>query len=157
MAITGLSNRVRSLVASKYVLPAISAGNNRLSIKVRDLLNDTEMEDFPRGRTPIICQVLLGKKLLIQNHLEVVSVDGPPSKQSPTVVVHYRVTGSSTASGNTLGSAGDAMVKPKADPLLELSGVLRGAIQEGAAAFLRELRKDKPPSRARRSDQEKAA
>jgi hypothetical protein len=33
------------------------------------------------------------------------------------------------------------------DPLVALSGILRGAIREGAAAFVRELRRDDTDSR----------
>ena len=36
-------------------------------------------------------------------------------------------------------------LKEGPDPLLKLRGVLRGAIPEGAADFVRELRRDKEP------------
>jgi hypothetical protein len=39
----------------------------------------------------------------------------------------------------------DVSSKEEGDPLLKICGVLRGAIPEGAAAFLRELRRDKQP------------
>ncbi len=95
----GLSDRVRSLVTEKYILPALTAGERQIRIGVKDVLNDfSEKGDFPRFRTPVICQALLGDKLLTQNGLEIESVDGPPSKQSRSVVVHYRVVTSAKAS-----------------------------------------------------------
>src|ERR1700677_1291091 len=93
MAESRQADRIRSLVAERYVVPVRKAGSSRLSIKVRDVLGDVAKENFPRGRTPLICEVLQGKKFLTQQGLEIESIDGPPSKQSPTVVVHYRVIG----------------------------------------------------------------
>src|ERR1700679_1368613 len=89
------SDRVRGIVIEKYVKPALSAGNTRLSIRARDVLKDAEAtEDFPRGRTPLVCNVLQSNKLLNQAGLELDRVEGPPSRQSRSVVVHYRVVDS---------------------------------------------------------------
>lgn len=91
MAYRGLSDQVRAVAKAKYVSPAVGAGKVQFSIRVRDLLGDLEAIGFPRGHTPQVCSALQTAKFLHENGLEIESVDGPPKKQSPTVVVRYRV------------------------------------------------------------------
>ncbi len=132
------SDRIRQLVSEQYVRPALRAGQVRLSIKVRDVLKAAEATaDFPRGRTPLICEVLQGKKLLSEHGLEIESVDGPPSKQSRTVVVHYRLADGLVQRDDGKGEGN------KTDPLLELAGILKGAFCEGVDTFIRNIRMDK--------------
>lgn len=87
----GLSDKVRRMASEKYVKPAILTGKVLFSIRVRDLLGDLQAEGFPAGHTPQICSALQTAKFLHENGLEIESVEGPPSKMSPTVVVRYRV------------------------------------------------------------------
>jgi len=88
----GLSERIRTLAKAKYVQPAVLGGQDVFSIRVKDLLNDLQAEGFPGGHTPQVCSALKTGKFLRENGLEIESIDGPPSKMSPTVVVRYRVT-----------------------------------------------------------------
>jgi hypothetical protein len=143
----GLSDRVRSLVTEKYVLPALRAGEIRFRIGVKDVLNDfSEKGDFPRFRTPVICQALLGDKLLTQNGLEIESVDGPPSKQSRSVVVHYRVV----ASGNVseVGNFTPPVLETAEQRAFRLTERIRGLMKDEIAAhggtegFIRWVRSD---------------
>jgi hypothetical protein len=137
------SDRVREIVLRKYVRPVIEAGGLQVSISARDVLKDAEAsEDFPRGRTPLVCNVLQSQKLLQDAGLEIEAIDGPPSRQSRTVVVHYRVIGGSRShqgKGNTETPA------ERAQRLTEkLRGLLKNELAEygGAEGFIRWVRSD---------------
>jgi hypothetical protein len=139
----GQADRIRSLVAERYVAPVRRAGSRRLSIRVRDVLGDVAKENFPRGRTPLICEVLQGKKFLAQQGLEIENVEGPPSKQSPTVVVHYRVVGA----GGTASEPPASAETPK-ERAHRLTGKLFGLMKDeiaahgGAEGYMRWVRSD---------------
>jgi hypothetical protein len=92
----GLSDQVRSVAEEKYVHPAIQAGKDHFSIAVRDLMDILHAQGFPARNWPQICTAIQTDKFLRTNNLEIESVEGPPSKQSTTVVVRYRVTGNKT-------------------------------------------------------------
>jgi hypothetical protein len=151
MAITGLSEEIRNLAEIRYVRPAIRAGKHQFSIRVRDVLNDLEEGGKSgAGRTPQVCSTLQTKKFLNANGLEIESVDGPPKKQSPTVVVHYRVRANPPASGETPKSGTGPVVaglsESPSDRALRLTEKLRGLLKEemasygGGEAFLRWVR-----------------
>jgi hypothetical protein len=138
------SDRVRGIVIEKYVKPALSAGNTRLSIRARDVLKDAEAsEDFPRGRTPLICNVLQSNKLLSEAGLELDRVEGPPSRQSRTVVVHYRVAGPARAAADP-----ERVRETPAERAHRLTEKLRGLMKDeitahgGAEGFIRWVRSD---------------
>jgi hypothetical protein len=136
---------VRVVVAKRYVKPFLSAGTAAFSIRVRDVLSDLAKEGFPRGRTPLVCEVLQGKKFLQENGLEIESVEGPPSKQSSTVVVHYRVRQSGNRPGQEHDSppveSSEAWAKRLTD---KLSGLLKDelAAYGGGEAFLKWVRSE---------------
>ena len=88
-----LSDQVRSVAKDRYVLPALRAGHRSFSIKVRNVLDDLVPLGFPSNNPPQVCNGLRSEKFLKDNGLEITSVDGPPSKLSTTVVVHYRTVG----------------------------------------------------------------
>jgi len=89
---TGLSEKIRQLARIRYVDPSIRAGEHKISIRVRDILDDMNAEGLPgTGHTPQICSALQTGKFLRENGLEISKVEGPPSGQSPTVVIHYRI------------------------------------------------------------------
>jgi hypothetical protein len=152
----GLSDRIRELAATKYVQPALSAGEEQFSIRVRDLLNDLRAEGFPPRHTPQICSALVTSKFLRDNGLAIEKVEGPPSLQSPRVVVHYRIDQSGKASGSPAGSAGgsgptESQYKSEEDPsqrAFRLTEKLRGILKEelaeygGAEGFIRWIRSD---------------
>jgi hypothetical protein len=144
------SDRVRGIVLERYVRPALHAGKDRLAIPVRDVLKDAEATaGFPRGRTPLICNVLQSHKLLKEGGLEIERVDGPPSKQSRTVVVHYRLVPRPVSPSPTA----EAMISPvnEEDPAARAKRVvdgLRGLLKDeiaaygGTEAFMRWVRSD---------------
>jgi hypothetical protein len=153
MAVLKQSDRVRGIVVERYVRPALRAGSTRISIRVRDVLKDAEAsDDFPRGRTPLICNVLQSNKLLHETGLEIESVEGPPSKQSRTVVVHYRVV--KPASSSIAVRRGDAVtsdvavLETPAERAKRLTDKLRGLLKNelaeygGAEGFIRWIRSD---------------
>ena len=127
------SDRVREIIMEKYVRPARSNGSKTLTIRARDVLKEAEATgNFPRGRTPLVCNVLQSNKLLSEAGLELESAEGPPSMQSRTVVVHYKVL---------TPRVGDAPATEK--PVLEtpsqrafrLTERVRGLLKDEIAAF----------------------
>ena len=147
---TKLSDQIRLLAREKYVRPALRNGKTRFTIIVKAVWNDLQDEGLPvTGRTPQICSALQTKKFLKENGLEIEEVEGPPSKVSPTVVVHYRVV-----------KPGQSEQPPKAHdrekgPLNEetpeewahrVTGQIRGLLKEelaeygGAEGFIRWVR-----------------
>ena len=84
-----LSDQVRSVAKDRYVKPALRSGHTDFSIKVRSVLDDLVPLGFPVNNTPQVCNALRSDKFLRENGLVITSVDGPPSKLSTTVVVHY--------------------------------------------------------------------
>ncbi len=138
------SDRVREIVVQRYVKPALQAGSIKLSIRAGDVLKDAEAtEDFPRGRTPLVCNVLQSKKFLDETGLEIESVEGPPSRQSRKVVVHYRLRDTQR---NQMKPA--AAAETPAERAHRLTEKLRGLMKEeiaahgGAEAFIRWVRSD---------------
>ena len=145
-----LSDRIRGLAREKYVKPALKNGKARFAIAVKALWNDMQAEGLPvAGRTPQICSAVQTKKFLRENGLEIENVEGPPSKVSPTVVVHYRVA----AAGESAECAKTHEREP--EPLSEetpedrarrLTEKLRGLLKEelaeygGAEGFIRWVR-----------------
>jgi hypothetical protein len=170
-----LHGKIRELASRHFVVPARSTGTGDFCIAIRDLMKQAEREGISAvQRAPAFCRSIQTLEFLRQNRLRIVRVDGPPSKLSTTVVIHYRredeVVGPAAAQlsdqetpserayrlTEKLRKLGKPEVELGADPLLEISGILRGAIREGAAAFLKELRKDKG-LQSERNDTEHAA
>jgi hypothetical protein len=148
---TGLSERIRALAQTRYVAPALIAGKHQFSIRVRDVLNDLECEGLHGGgRTPQVCSALQTAKFLRANRIEIESVEGPPKKQSPTVVVHYRVVGQSAGSTAAQGQQRENQpAQPTETPeewAHRVTGKIRGILKDelaeygGGEAFLRWVR-----------------
>ncbi len=148
----GLSDQVRALARSKYVHPAILAGKRQFSIPVRDLLEELLSSGFPARNTPQVCSALRTMKFLRDNGLEIESVDGPPSKQSPTVVVRYRVSkqgeGKSQRGNQPVGEGIRPDEESPEEWAFRLTEKLRGLLKEeladygGGEAFLRWVRSE---------------
>ena len=66
---------------------------DRLFDQGANVLDDLAPLGFPTNNTPQVCNALRSDKFLRENGLEITAVDGPPSKLSTTVVVHYRAVG----------------------------------------------------------------
>jgi hypothetical protein len=136
----GLSDQVRSVASEKYVIPALRAGKSEFSLAVRDLMRDLEPLGFPSRNWPQICTAIQAGKFLRAHGLEIEMVEGPPKKQSPTVIVRYRVK------RNPTGAIKDHKREQQSEP--ELSGTedpgdrafrltekLRGLLKDEIAAY----------------------
>ncbi|HEY4379209.1 MAG TPA: hypothetical protein VGN01_02620 [Acidobacteriaceae bacterium] len=135
-------DEIRRIATERFVNRARDSGQKRFSIPIKALIELAEVEGMStKQRTPAFCTAIQTGKFLKAHGLRVESVDGPASKKSTTVVVHYVLDDvqEGQSQGRATPSSGDDATR---DPLLALRGVLRGAIREGAAAFLRELRRD---------------
>ena len=144
----GLSDQVRSVALKKYIRPAVRAGKTRVSVAVRDLMQDLRPKGFPERNWHQICSAIQAKKFLRESGLQIESVDGPPSKTSPTVVVHYRIAAEGAPSAKTSETSQESA---PADETPEewahrVTGKLRGLLKEelaeygGGEAFLRWVR-----------------
>jgi hypothetical protein len=153
----GLSDQVRVLAEEKYVKPATAAGVTRFSVAARDLMQDLKGNGFPARNWPQICTSIQSEKFLRANGLEIEAVDGPPSRQSSTVVVHYRVV----RSESTIDEPARTVVGPHLETRAEtpeerahrLTGKLFGLLKDelaeygGGEAFMRWVRSDDEGSR----------
>lgn len=128
----GLSDQIRAFAKVRYVQPAVAAGKVQFSISVREILTEMrKQQGFPARHTPQICSALQTSKFLHENGLVIDRVDGPPSGQSPTVVVNYRITG--TAQQGSMPAAPNAHNA-------EASGSLEAARSERARRLSEKLR-----------------
>jgi hypothetical protein len=128
---SGLSEKVRQLAVKEYVDPARRIGAS-VVIPVGEIQKKLRQEGFPSGHIRQICTSLESKLFSERLGLRLESPAGQPERV--TTVFRFRFTDSKLSSSATSETG---------DPLLELAGVLRGAIREGAKAFLQDLRKDR--------------
>ena len=138
-----LSDQVRSVALDRYVKPALRSGQTSFSIQVRDVLDDLAPLGFPANSTPLVCNALRSSKFLKPSGLTITSVDGPPSKLSTTVVIHYRVAEAGAGVREDSVSAEDGAARAKR--LAEgLRGLLKEELKEygGAEGFVRWMRSD---------------
>lgn len=146
----GLSDRIRVVAQERYIQPAMQGGKKQFSIAVRDILDDLKAEGFPARNTPQVCSALQAVKFLRENRLEIEGVDGPPSKQSTTVVVRYRIakTVNLTGTASTDEGIGEPAKESPEEWALRLSEKLRGLLKNelaeygGGEAFLRWVRSE---------------
>src|ERR1700739_764624 len=92
-----LSDQIRTVAQAKFVKPAHDAGKTKFSISIREITGILQSQGFPRNHTPQICNALQTEKFLRANGLKITGIDGPKSKTSTTVVIHYSVTGDKSA------------------------------------------------------------
>lgn len=130
---TGWSDRIRDLADREYVNPARS-GDGKIRIRVGDMQKKLKEQGFPAGFTNQILSSLESERFWKERGLEMDTPPGQPRRHETVLTFHFR--------DNVKRAFGIAQ-----DPLLELAGILKGAIREGADAFVRELRRDKAPSR----------
>jgi hypothetical protein len=126
----GNSTLVRRVADRDYVNPAMADGGV-VRIRVGDLEKTLMREGFPARHINQICSALESDKFS-GTRLELRGGKGKPRKVD--TIYEFKVR---------QRIAQPASLQPARDPLLELRGVLKGAIREGADAFLRELRRDK--------------
>jgi len=133
----GLSEKVRQVAVKEYVEPARRKGAN-VVIPVGEIQQKLRQEGFPSGHIRQICTSLESKLFYERLGLKMESPTGQPERVA--TVFRFRFADEKLSR---------AMSNVTEDPLLELTGVMRGAIREGAKAFLEELRKDRDSGQAR--------
>ncbi len=146
----GLSDQVRARATVSYVRPAASRGRRPFSIPVKELLRDLEGSGFPSNHARQVCTALTSGKFLRENELQIETIDGPPSKNSTTVVVHYRFAFPDSQSGSAAPVPGkNSPETPQETPEQwahrvtgKISGILKDELAEygGGEAFLRWVR-----------------
>jgi hypothetical protein len=147
----GLSDQVRSVAADRFVQPALRAGKVRFSVAVRDLMQHLEPMGFPARNWPQICTAIQAEKFLRAYGIEIEAIDGPPKKQSSTVVITYRFAspraqrGAERApiEGEPTAASSDETPEEWAHRMTgKLSGLLKDEIAAmgGSEAFLRWVR-----------------
>jgi hypothetical protein len=129
---TGWSDRIRDLAEREYVHPARMDGG-KIRIRVGDMQKKLKAQGFPPGYTNQILSSLESERFWKDRGLEMDTPPGQPRRHETVLTFHFQNSRSSPQSAS--------------DPLLELAGILKGAICEGADAFVRELRRDKATSR----------
>lgn len=127
----GLSEKVRQLAVREYVEPARRRGGN-VVIPVGELQRKLRGEGFPSGHIRQICTSLESKLFSERLGLRRDDPEGQPERVSTVFRFHFIDNRLAVPAGRDVD-----------DPLLELAGVLQGAIPEGVKAFLHELRKDR--------------
>ena len=146
-----MSDQVRAVARDRYVVPALRAGNTELSIRVRNVLDDLIPLGFPATNTPQVCSALQSGKFLKDNGLIITSVDGPPSKKSTTVVVHYRIA-SGRKGDRKLDGYSAKPVEDNDARAKRITESLRGLLREemkkqgGAESFIKWVRSDEEGS-----------
>ena len=146
----GFSDQIRRVAKEKYVDPAVKSGRTEFAIPVRGMLDSLVSANFPRNHTPQICSSIQTTKFLVPNGLEIVGVDGPPSGQSTTLVVHYRITGKATDGMGKQGTnvANDVAAEDAGARAKRLVSGLKGLLKEelseygGAESFVQWIRSD---------------
>jgi hypothetical protein len=145
-----LSDQIRTVAHAKFVKPALDAGRKDVSIPVRELMGTLEAQGFPRNHTPQICNALQTEKFLRANGLRITGIDGPKSKTSTTVVIHYSITGETPGPDLPTGTA-KSISPTSEDPearAKRLTDSLRGLLKKeiaaygGTEAFIRWVRSD---------------
>jgi hypothetical protein len=127
---SGWSEKVRQLAGKEYVEPARRKGSD-VVIPVGEIQQKLRREGFPSGHIRQICTSLESKLFSERLGLKLDSPAGQPERVTTVFRFHFKE-----------GALSRPVASEIEDPLLELAGVLRGAIREGAEAFLQELRKD---------------
>ncbi len=146
----GLSDQVRARASASYVRPAASKGKRPFSISVKALLRDLEGSGFPSNHARQVCTALTSGKFLRENELQIEAIDGPPSKNSTTVVVHYKFASPQAQplkersdSGKSAAEAPQETPEEWAHRLTgKISGILKEELADygGGEAFLRWVR-----------------
>ena len=120
------ADRIRIHGREEYVFLARARGEKRFSIRAGDVVRALRLN----GRTPAVCSALKTHQFEKDNHVRLVEMSGPKSKQSTTVVFTYEFVDENPSSSHE----GDAWTP--------LRGVLKDIFAEsgGGEAYLRSER-----------------
>lgn len=112
-------------------------------------MNDLRPTGFPGNNWHQVCSAIQAKKFLRENGLKIERVDGPPSKTSSTVVVHYRLPEDPRSAGSTVHEEVEVPAEETPEVWAQrLTGRLRGLFKDeigamgGTEAFMRWVRSD---------------
>ena len=146
MAEAGWSEKIRTIARKRYVEPAIRSGKQEFSIGVKEMRDILIPMGFSAANTPQVCSAIQSERFLRdgEKRLEIVAVDGPPSKQSTTVVVHYRIAGTSPAD-RAMARSGPEDAEARAMHVAQrIRGLLKEELAEygGGEAFLKWIRSE---------------
>jgi hypothetical protein len=122
------TEHIREYAKNAIVEPA---RRQHLSI-IRIVAGDVHKTLGLNNRVPLVCSALGSRKFQQENHLELISREGPPSGQSSRVTFTYRL----------IDQAGEAGAAPQEDQFLRLRGIAKEVFQSlgGGQAFLRKER-----------------
>lgn len=91
-AVQSVSDSIREYVCAKYLKAAIRRGDSTFTVNVGAIHKELGL----MNRVPQVCSALESKKLLENNHLQIVSRTGPPSGRSTTVTFTYEILANSS-------------------------------------------------------------
>jgi hypothetical protein len=136
----GLSDKVRAKAKATYVGPAASKGRHSFSIPVKEILHELEREGFPSNHARQVCTALTTGKFLRENSIQIEAIDGPPSKTSTTVVVHYKFAPAVSPQVSGTAPTGTENIKNEPHETPEewahrMTGKLFGLMKDELAAF----------------------
>lgn len=144
---SGSSDLVRAIAAEKYVRPALRDGKRQITVAVKDVLRDLMAQGFPATNTPQVCSALRTKEFLRDLGIEIESIEGPPSKQSTTVVYRYRAIEPRNPSAESKVERGAARAEETPEEWAhrvtgKISGLLKDELAGvgGGEAFIRWVR-----------------
>lgn len=140
-----LHDEIRRLAVDHHVVPALASRKNEFSIAGRDLMQEAEAQGISTvQRVPAFCKSIQTQRFLKQNGLAISRVEGPTSKLSTTVVVHYRIE--DAKDDLRLARPRPETHAERAHRLTEkLRGLMKNQINShgGAEGFIRWVRSDK--------------
>lgn len=84
-----LTPAVQAFALHRYVEPARRSRQAAVRVPVGEIVRALQLWK----RVPLVCAALQTRKFLLAHQLEVASREGPPSGQSTTVVITYRLNG----------------------------------------------------------------
>lgn len=128
------SDQVRQFVQDRYIAPARRKGAKTVTVRAGEVHKALKWN--PR-RMPQVCSALATRKFLNAAQVELVSRQGPPSGQSPTVEFTYKLLDPNQAS-TVSPKSGTARVQDGAG-LESLYGILEEEFKAlgGGEAYLR--------------------
>ena len=124
------SELVREHAAQAYVAPARHRGEKSFSVNVGLVHKALRLGN----RVPLVCTALESQKFQRQNHLRLISKNGPPSGQSTTVTYTYEF----------IGEINDSETPARQDTWNRLRGALKDVFAElgGGENYLRNEREN---------------
>jgi hypothetical protein len=124
-----LADEIRTFATEKHVLPAREQGEMRFDIRTGDVAREMKLVG---GRIPAVCSALKTRQFLDANSLRLISVKGPKSGQSTTVIYTYEF----------IDERKNAKTLDRQDPWNRLRGALKDAFAElgGGENYLRNER-----------------